>query len=130
MAKLTPEDILAVRDWLLKANTGATYVFAPLGVGNQNYSTTTPEEYLEWLHKQYPQKTFKYTCSMLSYSFATRIDEYLKVKWEMRDIGDAFIRHELINLREEIKPLRTLKEAVVAFREAEKKWEEVKRWVV
>jgi len=81
--------------------------------------TIDSQDYLDWLHCQYPSITFEYTNRPSS--LAAKITEYLKVKWRFRAIGTASIRHELINLRKEIRPLRKLRDAVLTFREAEKR---------
>lgn len=123
--KLSTQDILEVEKYLKDSND-IIYVFTPNNVGDWNYSEHSRQFYLDWLHKQYPGKVFKYTNTLLSNSIHCKLSYYLKVQWQFRDTSLGILRNNLINLRNEIVPLRKIKQTLVCLKQAQLEMDKLK----
>lgn len=113
---LSTEQVIEVEKHLAE-HKGKAYVFTPKGVRrNSDYE---PELYLAWLRSLYPDIAFEYTCSMRSFSMDAKITEYLSLKWEMRNTSLGIIRHNMARLRNEIVPLRKIKQTLCCLKQAQ-----------
>ena len=125
--ELTTADVIEVEKHL-EEHKGITFVFAPKGVSPS--SDYKPELYLAWLRSQYPDIVFEYTCSMGSFSMATKITEYLSIKWYMRNMSLGIIRHNMVRLRDEIAPLRVIKQTLCCLKQAQAQMDKLRIWTI
>lgn len=122
---LTTEDVIEVEKHI-EEHKGITYVFSPRGVGDYKMAKYSRQDYLDWLCKQYPDIVFRYTNSMLTHSLMSRVSEYLTLKWDMRNLSLGIIRHNMVRFRDEIAPLKKIKETIVCLKQAQREMDNLR----